>query len=266
MKNITKEIMQNGGKAIGTFFHIGNANGVECLGLTGLDFLLIDTEHAPYDVESTMEFIRAAKLRGISPFVRIKDSTRSSVLKMFDIGAEAIIVPNVQNVEEAKKLVEYGKYFPVGNRGVAFGRGSGWGKDNFATNLTEYFEISNRESLIIPQCETMGALENIEEITAIDGVDGIFIGPFDLSVALSKPGQFDTDEFKEAIAHIVNACKKSNKFCLILALNADQAKTFFEQGFDGVVVSSDAMILHSAFSSMVNDIKGTKSTNKGLGY
>ena len=87
MKNAIKEKMRSGEKVLGTFFELGGNTAVECLGLAGLDFFIIDTEHGPFDVESAMNFIRAGELRGISPLVRVKDTTRPSILKMLDIGA-----------------------------------------------------------------------------------------------------------------------------------------------------------------------------------
>ncbi|HRS22374.1 MAG TPA: aldolase/citrate lyase family protein, partial [Clostridia bacterium] len=92
MKNEVKSKMEMGLPVIGTFFELGDATAVECIGLSGMDFLIIDTEHGPFDVESAMDFIRAAELRGIEPFVRVKDHTRSSVLKMLDVGAKGLII------------------------------------------------------------------------------------------------------------------------------------------------------------------------------
>ena len=99
MENKTKLKLQNGGKAVGTFFELGGSSAVECLGIAGMDFLIIDSEHGPFDVESTMEFIRTAKLRGITSFVRIKEISRSAILKMLDIGAKGIIIPQVHSIQ-----------------------------------------------------------------------------------------------------------------------------------------------------------------------
>ena len=255
MINSCRAKMLNGEKTIGTFFHMGSSTGVECLGLAGFDYLVIDTEHGPFDMESASDYVRAAKLRNITPFARIRDSSRSSVLRMLDIGVEGLVVPYVHTVDEVKKLVEYGKYYPVGLRGVAFGRGAGWGSEPFAQELTSYFETCNRETLLIPQCETMGCLENIEEITQIEGVDGIFIGPFDLSVALGRPAVFD-DKFQESIQRILNACKKAGKFAMIFANDAAAARAQFERGFDSVGVQMDTVLLIRALKSLIADVRG----------
>ena len=256
MKNTCKEKMLRGEKVVGTFFEMGGANAVECLGLAGLDFLIVDTEHGPFDPESTVDLVRAAHLRGITPLARVQDSTRPSVLKMLDIGIQGLIVPSVQSADEVRSLVEYAKYYPLGKRGVAFGREAGWGAAEFAAgSLESYFEICNRETMLIPQCETLGCLEQIEEIAALDGVDGIFIGPYDLSTALGIPGQFQNPAFLQAVERIVRACKASGKFVTIYANNAAESRAYFERGFDGVAVATDTSHYIQVFRQLLADIR-----------
>ena len=167
MKNLLREKIMNGEKTVGTFFEAGNASVAEALALTDLDYMLIDTEHGPFDVESVMLMLRGAELHGTTALVRVKDSNRNSILKMLDIGAGGLIIPQVHSLEEIKKIVEYGKYFPVGQRGVAFARGAGYGYLEHAKgDINDYFATCNRETLLIPQCETKGCLENIEEMSS----------------------------------------------------------------------------------------------------
>src|SRR5690554_6154691 len=215
MKNLLKEKIKNGNQAIGTFFELGGSTAVECLGISGLDFFIIDTEHGPFDVESSMDFIRTAELSSITPLVKIKDVSRPSVLKMLDIGAKGLIVPCVENIEQVKNLVEWAKYYPLGKRGFFTARPAGYGYKDFVKNIDNYFKVCNEETLLIPQCETIGCLENIEEIAKLEGVDGIFIGPYDLSIAMGKPSQFDDPAFLNAITRILKACKDANKFSFI---------------------------------------------------
>src|SRR5690554_2604825 len=176
MRNLLKEKMINGEKVIGTFFELGGNTAVECLGISGLDFFIIDTEHGPFDIESSMDFIRTAELSSITPFARIKDISRPSVLKMLDIGAKGLTVPCVESIEQVKSLVEWAKYYPLGKRGFFTARPAGYRYKDFVQSIDSYFRVCNEETLLIPQCETIGCLENIEEIVNINGVDGIFIG------------------------------------------------------------------------------------------
>ena len=254
MKNSMREKMSKGEKVVGAFSNLGSTAAIECLGLAGLDFVIIDTEHGPGDVSDTLPLILAAERRNITPIVRIKDASRSSVLKMLDIGAMGLMVPFVKSIDEIKKVVEYGKYIPLGQRGFGPGRQAGYGLLPGSSGIDDYFHTCNRETLIIPQCETVEALSCIEEIARIDGVDGIFVGPFDLSIALGKPLQFNDSEFISAVERTVNAFKDSGKFCLTLAANGEIAKANFSKGFDGVA-SGDTTFLISAAAKLAKDAK-----------
>lgn len=254
MKNKIIQKLDNGESVIGTFFEIGGSTAVECLGLAGLDFLVIDTEHGPFDVESTMDFIRAAELRNITPFVRTKDTSRSSILKMLDIGAKALIIPCINTVDEVKKIIEYGKYYPEGNRGFFFGRAASYGYDGSAKDVIKYFDRCNRETMLIPQCETTGALENIEEIAGLKGVDGIFIGPYDLSIGMGRPAQFDDPDFKTAIDRILAACRKEGKPAFIYTGDIKAAKQYLSDGFSGVAVGTDVSVYVNGFKSMLKEL------------
>lgn len=253
LKNLTREKLLRGEKILGTFFEMGSAEAVECLAISGLDYIIIDNEHGPFGTESTQNFVRAADVRGLTPFVRVKDITRPSILKALDIGAHGLLIPNVKTVEEVKLIVEYGKYLPDGDRGASFMRASGYGGDY---SLLEYFETANRETLLIPQCETKESLECIEEIVAVPGIAGIFIGSLDLSISLKKPGQALTDpELIDAHMRVLKACQDAGKFCLVVAGNADGAKHYFDKGFHGVAVGMDISLYISAFKELVRAAK-----------
>ena len=256
MENLLKKKMLQGEKVAGTFFELGSNTVIECFRHTGLDFFIIDTEHGPFDIESSMDFIRTAELGNVTPLARIKEISRPAVLKMLDIGAKGLIVPCVENPEQVKALVEWAKYYPVGKRGFFMARSAGYGHEGFAGNVDEYFRICNEETLLIPQCETIGCLESIEEIVNIEGVDGIFIGPYDLSIGMGKPAQFDDPEFIEAVRRILRACKAAGKFSFIYTGSNLTARTYLSEGFDAVAVNMDASVLINAYKALVREIKG----------
>lgn len=225
---------------LGTFFEIGGCAAVECLARSGFDYMIIDTEHAPYSVETTADYIRTAEAAGITPYVRIGGMERQDVLRMLDIGAKALIVPNVEHVDQVRKLVDYAKFAPVGQRGYCPTRTSGWGFDDWAADAKAYMEHCNRHTMLIPQCETVGAYEQIEEIASIDGVDGIFVGPCDLSIALGIPMQMDSPILEKAILHILDVCKKAGKYTMIFAGDEAHVKKWLDKGFDSVTYGLDA--------------------------
>ena len=121
--------------------------------------------------------------------------------------------------------------------------------------MDEFFAISNRETLLIPQCETRDALEHIEEIVAVEGVDGIFVGPYDLSVALGKPAQLEDPELLAGIDRILAACKAQGKLSMIFSGSSETTARFLEQGFDCVTCGMDTLFLIQAIQNYVADVK-----------
>lgn len=255
MRNSVREKMCAGERTLGTFFELGTGNIAECMGFTGLDYIIIDNEHGPFHPEALPDLVRAAKLYGIEPFARANDLTRPAILKLLDAGATGIVIPNIKTPEEARRIVEYGKYRPLGSRGVGSASGSGyWYPDYAQQGMEHYFAVSNRETLLIPQCETAECLEHIEEIVRIDGIDGVFVGPFDLSTALGKPAQFDDPEIKAAIARVQRACKEAGKFSFLFAGTVARARDGFSQGFDSVTIGTDATVLTDAYRALVSQV------------
>lgn len=191
MENTVLEKFHQGRQSLGTFSAIGSPLAVESLRYTGLDYVIVDTEHSPAGIESAAAQIAAAQGAGLTALARANEISRTAVLRLLDVGAQGVVVPCVETVEEVRELVRYAKFAPLGNRGFCPTRDGGWGHAAHAVSISGYMETSNRETLLLPQCETVGCLEHIEEITAMDGVDGIFVGPFDLSIALGHPGEFN---------------------------------------------------------------------------
>ena len=109
---------------------------------------------------------------------------------------------------------------------------------------------------ILPQCETREALENIEAIVNIDGIDGIFIGPFDLSISMGIPGQFDAPQFRRAVSRVLNTCKEAGKLCMIFTSSVEEAKAYMDQGFDAVANSIDTIMFRDIYKEMVKTIRG----------
>lgn len=138
MENLLKHKLESGQIVFGSFNWTASTMVTECFGLAGLDYAIIDAEHSPIDTEGAVNMVRAAKAQGLSPIIRAKDCTRPGIMKMLDLGAEGLIVPNLRSVDEVKTLVDFGKYPPIGRRGFAFGRRAGFGFDENARDIDEY--------------------------------------------------------------------------------------------------------------------------------
>ena len=255
MRNQLKTKLQSGEKVIGTMQQIANVAVSEGLGVSGLDFFVADMEHAPFDTENLRSVIMAAELRGTTPLCRIKNVNKDYVQQALDIGAMGIVAPGIESPEEVRALVRYAKYIPDGNRGFCLTRTSAFGYDDFAKDPKEYIKTCNEQTLIIPQCETRQCAESIEEIVAIPGVDGIFVGPFDLSVSLGCPADFENPIYKDAIRRALEACEKAGKFAITFAVSAQSAKASLEKGFSGVAIGTDIDTLICGYRSILNEVK-----------
>lgn len=247
---------RNGQPSIGTISHLRNTTAVECLGATGLDFVLLDMEHSALDISQLYDCIIAADAGHITPLVRLPQVDRGAALRALDAGARGIVVPDIEAVEQVETLVSYTKFKAKGKRGYCMTRDGQWGYgDSYVGGMAAYMQTCNSETLLLPQCETMGCLAHIEEITAMEGVDGILVGPFDLSIAMGLDGQFDHPDFKAAVARILAACKKNGKLSMIFAANEADMKSRTEQGFDSVLYGIDILTLISHYKDVTDRFK-----------
>ena len=254
MKNTLTEKILEGKKPIGTFVDTCSSYVVECIGKSGFDYVIIDNEHSPVEAETSADLIRACELSGMTPLCRVREISRPAILKLLDVGAQGLIVPNVKTVDEVKQLVSYTKFSPIGNRGFCPSRKDGWGYD-LNLSVPEAMKYHNNQVLLIPQCETAEALESIEEIVSVEGVDGIFIGPFDLSISMGMPGDFLNPIFQAALKRIIDACRNAGKFCILFAGNEDAVLDGFSKGVDTMTYSLDAGLIIDCFSLRLKAIR-----------
>ena len=258
MENTLKQKLAAGAQPIGTFFDTASVSLMECLGRTGLEFLAVLALLEPYALLHPRllpaALVRAAELSGICPLARVREISRPAVLKLLDVGVQGLIVPNVKTLEQVQELVNYAKYYPIGQRGFCPSRKDGWGFDGLGS-VPETMRHFNGETLLFPQCETAEALDIIEDICAVDGVDGIFVGPFDLSISMGMPGQLDAPEFQAAITRIVAACHAAGKYCMFFTGTADGVVDGFRRGFDAMAYSLDAALFIQGVKRDVEDIR-----------
>jgi 2-keto-3-deoxy-L-rhamnonate aldolase RhmA len=193
---------------IGSWLTIGHPAVAEILANAGFDWLVIDLEHSTIGVEKAGELIRIIDLCGVSPFVRLTSNDPDQIKRLMDAGAHGIIVPMVNRYEDAMLAVASTRYQPKGTRGVGLGRAQGYG-----TKFSEYFEWQNKGPVVIVQIEHIDAIEQIDKILTVPGVDGFLIGPYDLSCSMGIPGQFNNNLFKRAMNQICEAGKRHN--CII---------------------------------------------------
>ena len=200
-----KEKLKKNELTIGSWIMMGNPMSVEVMALAGFEWLVIDLEHTSINMETAQALITTIQAQDIKALVRVSKNEEVIIKKVLDMGADGIIVPMVSSKEDALQAVGYAKYPPMGKRGVGLYRASGYG-----TRFDEYKRWVDEELVIIAQIEHIDAVKNIDEILAVEGIDGTIIGPYDLSGSMGYPGEFEREDVKEAVSTVLDACKKKN--------------------------------------------------------
>ncbi|HEX3724293.1 MAG TPA: aldolase/citrate lyase family protein [Nitrolancea sp.] len=237
--NLVRQKLQAGEVVIGCFVGFPSPEVVELCGHSGYDFVLIDAEHGAITPASAYHMVLAAEASGTVPLIRVPHNEPSIILRYLDIGAAGVMVPQVNSAAEARAVVEAVKYHPHGKRGLAPTRAASYG---FGATLTEYTEISNRETIVIAQMENIVGVENVPEIIEVPGIDVLLIGPSDLAQSMGYPGQLGHPEVLATIARIRDMCKGSAVALGTIAADAATTNQLIEQGFRVITPSASGLI------------------------
>jgi len=239
MQNPVKEKLVNGEVAIGTFVGIGHADVTERLSVLGYDWLLLDGEHSPITFETMQSLMQGMKGNATVPIVRVQWNDPVVIKRVLDIGAYGVLVPMVNNKEEAEAAVQACKYPPVGIRGFAPRRAA-------LVTGPNYFGTANDNILVAVQIETGEAVKNIDDILAVEGVDTAYIGPYDLSISMTgQAPNWEDPKYLEAFDIVLKAGKKACKPVGMFA-NSSNIDWAIEKGFKFVSIDTDDVFLMSA--------------------
>ena len=176
IQNPVKRALLERKVTLGTWIQLGHPAIAEILGNAGFDWIAADCEHTDIGIQGYTDLLRGMYGRGSVPLVRVRENSTMAIRQVLDAGAKGVIVPLVNTAEEARRAVAVARFPPQGIRGFAFFRANDWG-----VNFDEYAQNANRETVIVVMIETKEAIENIDAILAVDGVDGVLIGPYDMS-------------------------------------------------------------------------------------
>ncbi len=200
--NAVKDLLKSGKTVIGT---AGSVSGEGAyLADAGFDFLLFDTQHTPVDIHQLRPSIEGMRGTKAAPIIRVSENRYDLIIFALDAGARGIVAPMVNTKQEAEALVRACRYSPLGDRSNSGVRGE-WGEFG---DYREYLDAVNDELLIIPMIETQQAIDNIDEILSVPGIDVLLVGPSDLSIELKVPLQFESDEYQAGLDKIAAACKR----------------------------------------------------------
>jgi len=255
--NLAMQLRQRaaGGEALcGTFLNELRSPWVPViLGNAGFDYVVIDEEHGRFTVSDTANLIVGATSIGLCPLVRVPLSEPAGMSRTLDAGAQGVVIPMIRTLDDARLVVDRTKYPPLGLRGLhttsphtSFSR---------LTDVKQYVQDCNDSLLTILQVETAEALAIVEDLAAVDGVDGLLLGPNDLSVALGLIGQPGHERVFEAAAVIVEACRKSGKLAAVQTGDVATARRFRELGMDLVSVGSPVGFLAKQAGVIAGGIK-----------
>jgi 4-hydroxy-2-oxoheptanedioate aldolase len=242
MSNSFKAALQRGEPQIGLWLSMAQSYSAEICATAGFQWLLIDGEHAPNDVRSTLAHLQAVAAYPAHPVVRAVKGERALIKQLLDIGAQTLLVPMVDTAEQARALVAACRYPPEGVRGVgsAIARASRW------SARKNYLDEANDEVCLLVQAESVTALQNLEAICAVDGVDGVFIGPADLAASMGHRGQPGHPAVQAAIEQAIKTITASGKAAGTLTGDVAAARHYLDLGARFVAVGIDVTLLAQA--------------------
>jgi 2-keto-3-deoxy-L-rhamnonate aldolase RhmA len=234
----------------GTFLGLGSALAAEVCALAGFDWLLADLEHGSGGESELVAQQLAADAHGVPMFVRVESTDRVRAGRALDLGAAGVMFPRVDSPFQAEQAIQHLRYPPLGDRGVAtYNRACEFGF------RTEALDTANERIVGIVQIESRSAVERVDEIAAVPGVDVLFVGPRDLSHDLGIPGDVDAATFRDALKRVLAAADASGKAAGILAGDAEAARRYAEQGLRFIAVGSDATLLANATKDAVHSLE-----------
>ena len=242
-----KKALRNREKLFGAWISYDHPSIADTFALSGFDFISIDMEHAPISLSKASQIISISQGHNVPCLPRPVSHSNDIFKPLLDAGADGLTVQMVETIQQVNKLSEYLKYPPLGKRTFGVNRAQGYG-----LNFDEYIKKWNESSSLIVQIESKIGVENIDDIASHDCVDGVMIGPYDLSGSYGLPGQINHPQLKKASQKVIESCKKFNKSCGTQISNPDKQNIneAFREGYTYVILSSDLFVLSNWSKSM----------------
>ena len=251
--NPVKQTLAQGGTAVGTMaFEFCTPGLARLAANAGADFIIYDMEHTGWSIETVRDLIASGDGAPIVPFVRVPATQYHFIARVLDVGAMGIMVPMVGDAAQAEMIVQSAKYPPLGQRGAAFHMAH----DGYAGgDVLEKMRSANDEVVLIAQIENRSGLENVERIAAVDGIDILWIGQFDLSNFLGIPGQFTHPTFLDAIKRVTETCQRYGKTAAFMVPSVEEGLERMRQGFRCVAYWGDLWIYQQGLKQGVAALK-----------
>ncbi|MDF1514475.1 MAG: aldolase/citrate lyase family protein [Anaerolineae bacterium] len=225
---------------LGTWLQINNGTSAEILANAGYEWIAIDIEHTDIDITTLTDLLRAMHGRGAAPIARVATNGLLDIRRALDAGAAGVLIPFVNTAEQARFAVQAAKYPPDGVRGYSFCRANNWGVD-----FTKDVQTANEDTAVIVMIESRHGVENIDDILAVDGVDAVFIGPYDLSGSYGIPGQTQEPVVRDACRRVIEACEKAGKSVGLLLVRPTESavKQVVDDGYNLLCLGLDTVFI-----------------------
>ena len=252
MGNLLKKKLENKSNIIGPFMKLPSPAVVEIAALAGFDFVIIDCEHGPLNMLEAENMIRAAHLSNMSAVIRVGENNPNMISRALDIGADAVQIPQISTKEDAINAVKSSKFSPLGERGVCkYVRAAGYS----SMDKSEYFKYANENTLVIIHIEGLEGIENLDQILEVEGIDVIFIGPYDLSQSLGIPGDVNNIKVEEKMREVVNKASAKGKIVGTFVDDIDAANKWKSLGIQYMSYAVDVGIIYDSFKRVTKGFK-----------
>jgi 2-keto-3-deoxy-L-rhamnonate aldolase RhmA len=260
--NRVKQTLAAGGVSVGTMMIEFNTTGIARIAAAaGAEFAVFDMEHSGWGMEEVRVLMATSRAADLVPLLRPPTSQYHFIARALDVGAMGLVIPLVGDAAQAREIVSWARYPPGGRRGCAFAVAH----DDFqGGDLSRKMSHTNDNIMVVAQIETAGGLDNVEEIAAVDGIDALWIGQFDLTASLGIPGDFGSPVFKAATRRVVEACHAHGKTAVLAVMDVDELCAGPDQGFRMLVYAADLWIYQQALRRCFRAIRESLD-NKAAG-
>lgn len=248
-KNALKAKLKSGGTVFGAWSNLSSTTSINVLGETGLDFAIIDMEHGPTTFQTAENQLFAAEAANMSPIIRLGEDGAPHILHALDIGAQSILVSQVSTVEQAKRIADSCRYMPTGNRGLSpFTRNHGYSEEN----LKQKMETANEQMFVGVLVEGEEGIKQIPEIAKVSGVDMIYIGIYDLSMACGVPGDLTHPKVLSIMKEYAKVIEEAGIVAGSVARDREYMKILLESGFRFISYRADSAILRDGYKNALD--------------
>ena len=225
---------------------------IDALGYSGMDFCILDTEHGPLDMQTITDLILVAKGTGVDPIVRVGENNERLILRALDIGATGVQVPQINIKQDAIDVINAAKYDPLGHRGLSIFTKAG---DYFQKQGENHTDKQNDETMVIVHIEGKKGLDNLDEIMEVDGIDVLFLGPYDISQSLGIPGQVRDEKVANAMKEASYKARKAGRAVGSFAKDVEMGKWLKDLGVQYISINTDATIYMQGCEAIARELK-----------